>query len=92
MPGPHCRSQWGQGSAASGCVRQMRMVPSSDPEAQERPSGAKRTQCTGPWWPLWQAAGRRAAQGQAPQGDEGSGLLFRVLGLQLRFLGLPYEA
>lgn len=33
-------------------VCHKRRVPSSDPEAYSSPSGEKRTQCTGPKWPL----------------------------------------
>ena len=37
-------------------VRHRRMVPSSEPDAYVSPSGAKRTVCTGPWWPAAWAA------------------------------------
>jgi hypothetical protein len=33
-------------------VCHRRRVPSSEPEAYSSPSGEKRTQCTGPKWPL----------------------------------------
>ena len=43
-------------SALGGLSCQIRMVPSSDPEAYDSPPGANRTQWTGPWCPLLQAA------------------------------------
>jgi hypothetical protein len=33
-------------------VCHRRRVPSSEPDAYSSPSGEKRTQCTGPKWPL----------------------------------------
>lgn len=43
-------------SALAGLSCQIRMVPSSEPDAYDSPQGANRTQWTGPWCPLLQAA------------------------------------
>lgn len=43
-------------SALAGLSCQIRMVPSSEPDAYDSPPGANRTQWTGPWCPLLQAA------------------------------------
>ena len=43
-------------SVVNGPVCHILIVPSSDPEAYDSPPGEKRTQWTGPWWPLLHAA------------------------------------